>query len=253
MTDTFEFEVCANGLQSALNASKAGATRVELCAGMPEGGTTPSCGTIFSAYANLKETNTKLHVLIRPRGGDFRYDGCDACCMFADFKLLYQYVDGFVFGGLKEDGSIDTDILKPFIASSAGKSMTFHRAFDMCSDPLKAIDQLAEMGFSRILTSGGCATAEEGIHHLREWQRHAEGKITLMAGGGINEHNIRRIYEETGITAFHFSAREQFPSRMTYRNERAFMGKAGADEFSIEYSTEEKVRRIISALQAGCN
>lgn len=74
-----------------------------------------------------------------------------------------------------------------------------------------------------------------------------------MAGGGINEHNIRRIYEETGITAFHFSAREQFPSRMTYRNERAFMGKAGADEFSIEYSTEEKVRRIISALQAGCN
>ena len=249
----FEFEVCANGLLSAMNAAEAGATRVELCAGMPEGGTTPSCGTVVSVHANLKDTNTKLHVLIRPRGGDFRYNGRDFCSMSADFMLLSQYVDGFVFGGLNTDGSIDTDILKPFIACSAGKSMTFHRAFDMCADPLKAIDQLAEMGFSRILTSGGCATAEEGIHHLREWQCHAEGKITLMAGGGINEHNIRRIYEETGITAFHFSAREQFPSPMTYRNERTFMGKTGEDEFTVEYTTEEKVRRIISALQAGCN
>lgn len=249
----FEFEVCANGLNSVIQAEKGGATRVELCAGMPEGGTTPSYGTVLAANTYLKDSKTKLHVILRPRGGDFHYELNDRVPMLTDLVAVNEYVDGYVFGCLNTDGSIDVQTCLQLINLTRGKSMTFHRAFDMCSDPLKAIDQLAEMGFSRILTSGGCATAEEGIHHLREWQRHAEGKITLMAGGGINEHNIRRIYEETGITAFHFSAREQFPSPMTYRNESAYMGKAGVDEYAIEYTTEEKVRSIISALQAGCN
>ena len=249
----FEFEVCANGLRSAMNAYKAGVTRIELCAGLSEGGTTPSIGTAISTKAQLNNKKTKLQILLRPRGGDFCYDYNDLITMTLDFNKLKPYADGFVLGFLQKDGNLDMHSLKVFAEEAPNMSLTFHRAFDMCANPLKAIDQLAELGFDRILTSGGCATAEEGIPQLREWQRYAEGKIQLMAGGGINERNIRYIYEETGITAFHFSARETFGSTMEYRNLQVYMGKEGADEYVTEYTTTERVQRIIDALVAGCN
>ncbi len=244
----FEFEVCANGLASVIQAERGGATRVELCAGIPEGGTTPSLGTIVASREYLKDKQTKLHVIIRPRGGDFLYDKYDISTMKEIF-MLQGYVDGFVIGCLNADGSIDVDLCKSLMDLAKGKSFTFHRAFDMCSNPLRAIDQLAELGIQRILTSGARATAEEGIPQLKLWQRHAEGKIKLMAGGGVNETNIKRIYEETGITAFHFTAREKIESKMVYRNQQVYMGVEDADEYSYEITTEERVRRIISQLQ----
>lgn len=243
-----EFEVCANGLASVIQAERGGATRVELCAGIPEGGTTPSLGTIVASREYLKDKQTKLHVIIRPRGGDFLYDKYEISTMKEIF-MLQGYVDGFVIGCLNADGSIDVDLCKSLMDLAKGKSFTFHRAFDMCSDPLRAIDQLAELGIQRILTSGARATAEEGIPQLKLWQRHAEGKIKLMAGGGVNETNIKRIYEETGITAFHFTAREKIESKMEYRNQEVYMGVEDADEYSYEITTEERVRRIISQLQ----
>ncbi len=244
----FEFEVCANGLASVIQAERGGATRVELCAGIPEGGTTPSLGTIVASREYLKDKQTKLHVIIRPRGGDFLYDKYEISTMKEIF-MLQGYVDGFVIGCLNADGSIDVDLCKSLMDLAKGKSFTFHRAFDMCSNPLRAIDQLAELGIQRILTSGARATAEEGIPQLKLWQRHAEGKIKLMAGGGVNETNIKRIYEETGITAFHFTAREKIESKMEYRNQEVYMGVEDADEYSYEITTEERVRRIISQLQ----
>ncbi len=244
----FEFEVCANGLASVIQAERGGATRVELCAGIPEGGTTPSLGTIVASREYLKDKQTKLHVIIRPRGGDFLYDKYEISTMKEIF-MLQGYVDGFVIGCLNADGSIDVDLCKSLMDLAKGKSFTFHRAFDMCSNPLRAINQLAELGIQRILTSGARATAEEGIPQLKLWQRHAEGKIKLMAGGGVNETNIKRIYEETGITAFHFTAREKIESKMEYRNQEVYMGVEDADEYSYEITTEERVRRIISQLQ----
>ena len=244
----FEFEVCANGLASVIQAEKGGATRVELCAGIPEGGTTPSLGTIVASREYLKDKQMKLHVIIRPRGGDFLYDNYEISTMKEIF-MLQGYVDGFVIGCLNADGSIDVDLCKSLMDLAKGKSFTFHRAFDMCADQLRAIDQLAELGIQRILTSGARATAEEGIPQLKLWQRHAEGKIQLMAGGGVNETNIKRIYEETGITAFHFTAREKIESKMEYRNQEVYMGVEDADEYSYEITTEERVRRIISQLQ----
>lgn len=244
----FEFEVCANGLASVIQAERGGATRVELCAGIPEGGTTPSLGTIVASREYLKDKQTKLHVIIRPRGGDFLYDKYEISTMKEIF-MLQGYVDGFVIGCLNADGSIDVDLCKSLMDLAKGKSFTFHRAFDMCSNPLRAIDQLAELGIQRILTSGARATAEEGIPQLKLWQRHAEGKIKLMAGGGVNETNIKRIYEETGITAFHFTARKIIESKMEYRNQEVYMGVEDADEYSYEITTEERVRRIISQLQ----
>lgn len=245
----FEFEVCANGLPSVIQAERGGATRVELCAGIPEGGTTPSFGTIVSASNYLKDKQMKLHVIIRPRSGDFLCPTLVFTPMLEDIKAIKDYVDGVVFGCLNKDGSIDVDSCRLLIEAAQGKSLTFHRAFDMCADPLRAIDQLAELGFHRILTSGGRATAEEGIPQLKLWQRHAEGKIQLMAGGGVNETNIKRIYEETGITAYHFTARETFISEMEYRNPDVYMGVEDADEYSYEITTERRVRRIISQLQ----
>ena len=244
----FEFEVCANGLASVIQAERGGATRVELCAGIPEGGTTPSLGTIVASREYLKDKQTKLHVIIRPRGGDFLYDKYEISTMKEIF-MLQGYVDGFVIGCLNADGSIDVDLCKSLMDLAKGKSFTFHRAFDMCSNPLRAIDQLAELGIQRILTSGARATAEEGIPQLKLWQRHAEGKIKLMAGGGVNETNIKHIYEETGITAFHFTAREKIESKMEYRNQEVYMGVEDADEYSYEITTKERVRRIISQLQ----
>lgn len=244
----FEFEVCANGLASVIQAERGGATRVELCAGIPEGGTTPSLGTIVASREYLKDKQTKLHVIIRPRGGDFLYDKYEISTMKEIF-MLQGYVDGFVIGCLNADGSIDVDLCKSLMDLAKGKSFTFHRAFDMCSNPLRAIDQLAELGIQRILTSGARATAEEGIPQLKLWQCHAEGKIKLMAGGGVNETNIKHIYEETGITAFHFTAREKIESKMEYRNQEVYMGVEDADEYSYEITTEERVRRIISQLQ----
>lgn len=245
----FEFEVCANGLPSVIQAERGGATRVELCAGIPEGGTTPSFGTIVSASNYLKDKQMKLHVIIRPRSGDFLCPTLVFTPMLEDIKAIKEHVDGVVFGCLNKDGSIDVDSCRLLIEAAQGKSLTFHRAFDMCTDPLRAIDQLAELGFHRILTSGGRATAEEGIPQLKLWQRHAEGKIQLMAGGGVNETNIKRIYEETGITAYHFTARERFESEMEYRNPDVYMGVEDADEYSYEITTERRVRRIISQLQ----
>lgn len=245
----FEFEVCANGLPSVIQAEKGGATRVELCAGIPEGGTTPSFGTIVSASNYLKDKQMKLHVIIRPRSGDFLCPTLVFTPMLEDIKAIKEHVDGVVFGCLNKDGSIDVDSCRLLIEAAQGKSFTFHRAFDMCADPLRAIDLLAELGFHRILTSGGRATAEEGIPQLKLWQRHSEGKIQLMAGGGVNETNIKRIYEETGITAYHFTARERFESEMEYRNPDVYMGVEDADEYSYEITTERRVRRIISQLQ----
>jgi len=247
-----EFEVCCNGFSSVIAAVKAGATRVELCSNMLEGGTTPSLATIglSKAYIDLEGSSTKLHVLIRPRGGDFLYDDDEIMVMKSDIMFIEDAIkpDGFVIGALKPDGSIDTDKCRELMAEAPGKSFTFHRAFDMCSDPLKAIDQLAELGFERILTSGRCRTAEEGIILLKALQEHAQGKIKLMAGCGVNEKNIRRIWQQTGITAFHFSARRTVKSKMTYRNEEVVMGAEGADEYNYQVSTADSIRRIMAQL-----
>ena len=139
----FEFEVFANGLASVIQAEKGGATRVELCAGIPEGGTTPSFGAIVSASNYLKNKQMKLHVIIRPRGGDFLCPSVDFTPMLEDIKAIKDQVDGVVFGCLNKDGSIDVNSCRLLIEVAQGKSLPFHRAFDMCADPLRAIGQLA--------------------------------------------------------------------------------------------------------------
>lgn len=244
----YQFEVCANSVESCLAAQAGGADRVELCAGIPEGGTTPSYGDITTARELL--THTRLHVIIRPRGGDFLYTPLEQRIMLKDIENARRLgADGVVFGCLTSEGDIDIALMKQLLEAAQGMSVTFHRAFDVCRQPKQALETLIQLGCHRILTSGVQPTAEQGIPLLKELQAQADGRIILLAGCGVNENNIARIASETGIREFHFSAREQLSSGMQFRNEAVSMGGTVCiDEYSRPVTTAERVRKTIGAL-----
>lgn len=243
----FEIEICANSVESCVAAQQGGADRVELCMGIPEGGTTPSYGEIKAAREAL--TSTRLHVIIRNRGGDFLYTPQELERMAADIDVCRELgVDGVVFGCLRADGTIDTEANRLLLSHARGMSVTFHRAFDHCSQPEHALDELAALGFDRVLTSGQKPTAFDGIPLLRQLQQLAAGKIKIMAGCGVNESNIADIQRETGVTAFHFSAREPRPSKMEFVNSEVYMGSKDADETCVMVTTQRRVENTIRAL-----
>ena len=240
-------EVCANGVESCLAAQEGGADRVELCAGIPEGGTTPSYGEIQVARRVL--TSTRLHVIIRPRGGDFLYSDLEVERMAADIAVCHELgVDGVVFGCLKADGTLDMDKNRYLMQCSHGMSVTLHRAFDRAADPVQALEDAIALGFDRILTSGQQPKAMQGVELLAQLHRQAAGRIILMAGSGVTEENIRDIREATGLTEFHFSAREPHPSAMQYVNPNLYMGRPGANEAALDYTTSRRVAATIARL-----
>ncbi len=243
----YQFEVCANSVESCLAAQTGGANRVELCAGIPEGGTTPSYGEISMAREILD--TTRLHVIIRPRGGDFLYSPIEVKTMLKDIEIARKLaVDGVVFGCLTANGEIDSTAMQELMLASQGLSVTFHRAFDVCCNPKEALEQIIELGCNRILTSGQQATAEQGIPLLKELQEQAAGRIILLAGCGVNENNIARIAQETGIQEFHFSARESIISEMEYKNESVSMGgTVHINEYERNVTT---ARRVMDTIQA---
>lgn len=249
--ENYLFEVCANSVESCIAAQKGGANRVELCAGIPEGGTTPSYGDIITAREVL--TTAKLHVIIRPRGGDFLYSPIEQRIMLKDIDNARRLeADGVVLGCLTAEGDIDISLMKQLMEAAQGISVTFHRAFDVCRNPQKALEDIISLGCDRILTSGGQPTAEQGIPLLKELQKQAAGRITLLAGCGVNETNIARIARETGIREFHFSARETVASRMQYRNEQVQMGATvSVNEFERNVTTEKRVRMTIASCIGG--
>ena len=166
--DDFKFEICANSVESCLAAQEGGANRVELCAGIPEGGTTPSYGEIKVARKLLNET--KLHVIIRPRGGDFLYTPLEIERMEEDIRLCRELgVDGVVIGCLTEDGEVDMEANRRLVELAKGDSelkpmsVTFHRAFDRAANPQKALEDIISLGCDRILTSGQQPKAVEGV------------------------------------------------------------------------------------------
>lgn len=240
-------EVCANGVESCLAAQQGGADRVELCAGIPEGGTTPSYGEIKVARRLL--TTTRLHVIIRPRGGDFLYTDLEVERMAADIAVCRELgVDGVVLGCLKADGTIDMDRNRYLLECSKGMSVTMHRAFDRAADPQQALEDAIALGFDRILTSGQHPRAIQGVELLARLHRQAAGRIVLMAGSGVTEDNIKDIHEKTGLTEFHFSAREPVASAMRYVNPDLYMGRPGANEAALDYTTARRVAATIAQL-----
>lgn len=160
--ENYQFEVCANSVESCVAAQAGGAHRVELCAGIPEGRTTPSFGDIVIVREAL--ISTKLHVIIRPRGGDFLYSPIEQRIMLKDIDNARRLgADGVVFGCLTADGEVDIPLMEQLMEAAQGMSVTFHRAFDVCRNPQKALEEIISLGCDSILTSGQQPTAEQGI------------------------------------------------------------------------------------------
>ena len=249
MTNDYLLEICANSVKSCIEAQKGGAYRVELCAGIPEGGTTPSYGDIVLARELLK---IKLNVIIRPRGGDFLYNDLEHKIMLKDIENAGRLgVDGVVIGCLNPEGDIDMKRNKELIDAAGDMSITFHRAFDMCRDPYDALEKIIELGCDRILTSGQQPKAVEGINLLKELVERAGDRIIIMPGSGVNADNILHLARETGAIEFHLSARETIESGMLYRNPNLKMGGTSIviNEFEELVTSSEKVRNTIQALK----
>ena len=198
------FEVCTGSLPSVEAAVRGGAQRIELCSALPLDGLTPSIG-ILQAVRCLYPTLT-IHVLIRPREGDFVYTEEEVLAMERDIHAMLPSADGFVCGALTADGGIDMTVMQRLMDAAEGKPVTFHRAFDHCRDPFVAMEQIISLGCRRILTSGQQSSAEQGIPLLRQLIEQAQGRIIIMPGGGVNEENVRLIANKTGATELHGSA-----------------------------------------------
>ena len=240
MKQSYFIEVCANSVESALNAQSAGADRVELCAGMPEGGTTPSYGQIALARESL--TSTRLHVIIRPRGGDFLYSDIEVKTMLKDIRMAKELgVDGVVVGCLTPDGDVDLKLMDKLLHEADGLSVTFHRAFDMCRDPHQALQDLITLGCNRILTSGQQPTALEGVSLIKQLAEEADGRIILMPGCGITPSNIQTIAHETGAYEFHLSGRTNIESRMKFRNPNVSMGGTVTIDEYLQQVTDQSI------------
>ena len=204
MKKDYKVEICANSVKSCIEAQKGGAYRVELCAGIHEGGTTPSYGDIFMARQHLE---IKLNIIIRPRGGDFFYSNLEHKIMLKDIEIAKNLgVDGIVIGCLTPNGDIDMIRNRELLEAAGEMSITFHRAFDMCRDPFESLEKIIELGCDRILTSGQQPKADMGIELLKKLVKVAGERIIIMPGSGVNAENIAKLAIETAAKEFHFSA-----------------------------------------------
>ena len=243
----YKFEICANSVASCIAAQDGGADRVELCAGIPEGGTTPSVGMIRCARESI---GIGLNVIIRPRGGDFLYSESEIREMVYDIEAAKGLgVDGLVFGCLCPDGSVDMENMRLLMEAAGDTPVTFHRAFDHTSDPLKALEDIIELGCERILTSGCRPTAAEGAPLLAQLVEKAGDRIIIMPGCGVNEGNIAETARLSGAREFHFSAREPVESGMTFRNQDVVMGSE-EDPYGTVQTTARRVAATIAPLRS---
>jgi copper homeostasis protein len=226
-----------------VEAEAGGAKRVELCAAIPEGGTTPSYGEIKTARELTSVID--INVIIRPRGGDFLYTPTEVQAMLYDIAMARELgVQGVVFGCLTKDGEVDGKLLHQLVAAAGPLSVTFHRAFDVCRDPFTALEQLIDAGCNRLLTSGQQPDAVKGIPLIAQLVKRAADRIIIMPGCGVREDNIARIEAETGAREFHTSARSVLHSAMEYRNEAVPMGSSVV---TSEFETVQTDRKKVAA------
>lgn len=197
-------EICVDCLESALAAQQGGAHRIEICGSLVSGGTTPSLGLVRQCIQRCQIPGV---VMIRPNDAGFVYNEDDISTMLHDIQVVKQLgVQGVVFGALTPEGDIDLRAMKQLIEASRPLQVTFHRAFDVTRDPLKALDAIIELGIDRLLTSGQSATAENGVPLIRQLVDRAGDRLTVMAGAGINRSNVRQIITETKVSEIHASA-----------------------------------------------
>ncbi|XP_038847626.1 copper homeostasis protein cutC homolog isoform X1 [Salvelinus namaycush] len=243
MAEGFLMEVCVDSVESAINAERGGAGRLELCSSLLEGGITPSIGLlqVVKQYVRIP-----VYTMIRPRGGDFLYSDREVEVMRKDIELVRSHgADGLVLGALTEDGRVDAELCMELLAVSRPLPVTFHRAFDMVHDPMVTLETLVSLGFERVLTSGCDCSALEGLPLIKRLVEQAKGRITIMPGGGITERNLQRILESSGVLEFHCSARSSKDSAMKFRNSCVNMGASlTAPEYGLKVADVSKVRSL---------
>lgn len=240
-------EVCVDSVDSAVAAQMGGAERVELCSSLLEGGVTPSAGLIAVVRQKI---SIGLHVMIRPRGGDFCYSAEEFAAMAQDIATAKRLgANGVVLGVLNEEGDVNAVETARLIDLARPLKVTFHRAIDMSRDLLASMETLKMLGVDHLLTSGGEQTALEGREAIARLVRAADGKMTVMAGSGIQEHNVRQLIEETGVREIHVSLNGPEESPMRHRNDRISMGIIRDREYQRFGVLQERVRKL---LQAAC-
>ena len=222
-------EVCCYSTECAVIAQQNGADRIELCAAPLEGGLTPSYGVL---RATRQRVSIPVHPIVRPRGGDFCYTDGEFAAMLEDVRQVRSLgYPGLVIGVLNPEGQIDMLRMRQVMVAAGPLAVTFHRAFDMCVDPVQAIEQLAELGVARVLTSGQQPTAEKGILLIRELIERGNSPI-IMAGAGVRASNLS-LFLQADVKEVHSSAGQWVPSEMRYRNPGLSMSTdPDADEYS---------------------
>jgi copper homeostasis protein len=239
-------EVSTEGVDGLLVAQDNGADRVELCASVLEGGLTPSIGIVREA---LRHARIPVFVIVRPRGGDFLYSEAEFESMRQDVMALKDLgVPGVVTGCLTAGGEVDEQRTAELLRVARPMSFTFHRAFDMVRDPVRALEVLINLGADRLLTSGQRGTAIEGLANLKHLGQVANGRIIVMPCGGLRAANIGQVCRETGLWELHFAAHKTESSAMTYRNPQIAMGLTSQDHEYIKTVTDATtVRSMVEA------
>jgi len=242
-------EACVNSAISAIEAQKGGADRVELCENLHNGGTTPSIGAVRFARKNL---HIGLFVMIRPRGGDFLYSDDEFKIMKEDIRAIKDLgADGVVFGILKPDGTIDRDRMKMLVDLARPMGITCHRAFDMTIDPFRAMEDLINLGIDRVLTSGQHKTAIDGASLIRDLIDKSSGRIIILPGSGIKEHNIMELIQATRATEIHIRLEKQKISRMIFKHPGVFMGSPDQTELEHTVTDWQRIKELRKLINRG--
>jgi copper homeostasis protein len=234
-------EICIDSVASAKAAAEGGADRVELCAGLPEGGTTPSAGMIRGVRSVFPGG---LMVIIRPRGYDFLFSEAEMETMLHDIAVARNLgADGVVIGCLTPNARVDSERCQRLIEAAGPLDLTFHRAFDMTRDLSEALEDIIGLGIRRILSSGGQADVPAGVSRLGALVKQAGTRASIMPGGGVTEKNLGEIVRATGVREIHLSARRAVRGGMTFFNPGCYMGSfTKDDEYGWREACPEKVR-----------
>lgn len=243
-------EVCVDSVESALAAKEGGADRIELCGDLLVGGVTPTLSLLRAVKA---ETGLPVHAMVRPRFGDFLYTDREYGQMLEDAQALLEAgADALVSGVLLPDGSLDVERTGQLVslAHRAGKRFTLHRAFDVCRDPFRALEECRALGVDTVLTSGQAGKCEEGLELLKELFPR-RGEVELLLGAGIDGAAILRLGKALPeARSFHLSGKRPVESGMKYRKPGISMGLPGFSEYEIFRTDSGKIRAAREALDS---
>jgi copper homeostasis protein len=243
--DSVLVEACVGSVASAIAAEHGGASRIELCAALGDGGTTPSAGMIAACK---KAVAIPVFVIVRPRGGGFFYSDVERDVMRRDTIAAREVgADGIVTGGLCREGTIDVALIKTMIEAADGLPVTFHRAFDFTRALDEALETLVDNGVKRVLTSGGATTAAEGARMLATLVHQAKERIVVMAGGGVREENVRPLVTATRVREVHVRLTRLATDGTADARGLRLRKALPEDETAWEETDEERMRRFVTA------